>query len=389
MNIPKNVAIIIPSINPKTSVCDVVNQTAQELGKLSFVLIIQVREGKSIKEILSGHDFKLFSKQNHAYYFTPIDILPFKRFLVIKKINIICNIIALQFFLLLKKKNQVVLWNFFPHVAYLNSLFFIKKTVLFDIVDFFTSQNKKIQQKLDKQKIFLLKNADHVFAISQTLKKRYQQLHKRKIAIVPQGFDLEGFACNKKRAITVATTKEKKPRIGFIGGINDRLNYDLLNKVIPENPNIEFVFCGPITVDENISGYSYPARVDKLLSHKNVKHIQRKKRSELLAIIETFSICMIPYDIKLPFNLYCYPMKIFEYFYAGKPVLSTPILELTHNSFNGLVFTGNTKTSWQKHIDMLLYTSWPELKRAKQRQMALDNEWKGKITKILEIISLH
>jgi len=389
MNIPKNVAIIIPSINPKTSVCDVVDQTAQELGKISFVLIIQVREGKSIKEILSGHDFKLFSKQKHAYYFTPIDILPFKRFSLIKKANICINIVVLQIYLLLMKKSRVIIWNFFPHVTYLNSLFFIKKTVLFDIVDFFTSQNKKIQQKLDDQKIFLLKKADHVFAISETLKKRYQQLHKRKITIVPQGFDLDGFANDKTGAKKITTIKKGKPRIGFIGGINDRLDYDLLNQVIPVNPNIEFVFCGPITVDENISGYTYPARVDRLLSHKNVKHIQRKKRSDLLEIIETFSVCMIPYDIRLPFNLYCYPMKIFEYFYAGKPVLSTPILELTHKKFSGIIFTGNTKTSWQKHIDFLLHASWPKPKKKKQRQMALDNEWKEKITKILETISLH
>jgi glycosyltransferase involved in cell wall biosynthesis len=76
-------------------------------------------------------------------------------------------------------------------------------------------------------------------------------------------------------------------------------------------------------------------------------------------------------------------MKIFEYFYAGKPVLSTKIAELTKKHFNGLVYYGN-KEEWSNHIKFLINNQWSKEKRKKQRSMALANTWDKKISQILK-----
>lgn len=386
--------IIIPSINPKTAVCDVVEQTGQELGKKHFVLIVQVREGKSLKEIINGHSFQFLKRSNNVYYLYPVDILPFKRFQIIKESNLFVCMFFVQIFLLIKKRNtNIVIWNFFPHVEHINHYFFLRKTVLFDIVDYFTSPHEHIQKMLKEKKAKLLKKANHVFAISKVLKDKYQKIYSKKISIVPQGFDLENFSKNEKHTSKCLTfdkyfkqINKRKKILGFVGGINDRLDFTLLHEVITEHPQHIFVFCGPITEDENISGHVFPNRVQKLFKLKNVIHIPRQKREDLLNIISYFDICLIPYNISLPFNKFCYPMKVFEYFYVGKPVLSTGITELTKRHFNGLVFYGNTKDSWQTHIEFLINNPWSKLKSAKQKKMAINNSWEQKIQTITKYL---
>jgi hypothetical protein len=383
--------VIIPSINPKNAVCDVIEQTGQELGQNHFVLIVQVREGKSLKEIINGHSFQFFKKSRNVYYLYPIDILPFKRFKVIKEINLFLCVLFVQIFLLIKKMNKnIIIWNFFPHIQHINGYFFLKKTVIFDIVDYFTSPHKSTQKMLDERKFKLLKRANHVFAISKVLKDKYQKIYSKKVSIVPQGFDLEKYSKNENNArkslifdkYFKKINKEKKI-LGFVGGINDRLDFELLYEIITQHPQHIFVFCGPITEDENISGHVYPSRVRRLFKLENVVHIPKQNREDLLNIILNFDICLIPYDISLPFNKYSYPMKIFEYFYAGKPVLSTKIAELTKKHFNGLVYYGN-KEEWSNHIKFLINNQWSKEKRKKQRSMALANTWDKKISQILK-----
>lgn len=384
--------IIIPSINPKTAVCDVVEQTGQELGRNHFVLIVQVREGKSLKEIVTGHSFQFFKKSNNVYYLYPIDILPLKRFQIIKEINLFLCMFFVQIFLLIKKMNgNVIIWNFFPHVQHINNYFFLKKIVLFDIVDYFTSPHEHIQKMLEQKKAKLLKKATHVFAISKVLKEKYQKIYLKKISIVPQGFDLENFSKNEDMARESLIYNQyfkkidkQKKILGFVGGINDRLDFALLQEVVTHHPQHIFVFCGPITEDENISGHVFPKRVKNLFKLKNVIHIPRQNREELLGIISLFDICLIPYDVSLPFNKYSYPMKVFEYFYVGKPVLATEITELTDLRFKGLVYYGNTAKIWRNQIHKILNSSWQKNKSEKQRNMAVKNSWNKKIAIILQ-----
>lgn len=383
--------VIIPSIYPKNAVCDVIEQTGQELGKNHFVLIVQVREGKSLKEIINEHSFQFFKKSRNVYYLYPIDILPFKRFQVIKEINLFLYMLFVQIVLLIKKMNEdIIIWNFFPHIQHINGYFFLKKTVIFDIVDYFTSPHKSIQKMLDERKFKLLKRANHVFAISKVLKDKYQKIYSKKVSIVPQGFDLEKYSKNENNARKslifdkyFKKINKQKKILGFVGGINDRLDFELLHEIIMQHPQHIFVFCGPITEDENISGHVYPSRIRRLFKLENVVHIPEQNREDLLNIILNFDICLIPYDISLPFNKYSYPMKIFEYFYAGKPVLSTKIAELTKKHFNGLVYYGN-KAEWNNYIKFLINNQWSKEKRKKQRSMALANTWDKKISQILK-----
>ena len=101
-------------------------------------------------------------------------------------------------------------------------------------------------------------------------------------------------------------------------------------------------------------------------------------------IISQFNVGMIPYDPKLDFNRYCHPMKIFEYFYLGKPTVSTNIEELKR--FPKFVKIGKNVDEWKKIINKLLANKWPKSYQNEQKELAIENSWQNKIENILSHI---
>ena len=130
--------------------------------------------------------------------------------------------------------------------------------------------------------------------------------------------------------------------------------------------------------------HSVEKNIKKLKKLPNVIIGFSKDRKIIPSIIKQFDIGIIPYNIKLLSNKYCYPMKIFEYFYLGKPVISTPIKEL--KNFPEYVKIGNTIEEWKKHIEILLSKPWPEKYERKQKKLAIANSWSNKINTINKLI---
>jgi hypothetical protein len=77
-------------------------------------------------------------------------------------------------------------------------------------------------------------------------------------------------------------------------------------------------------------------------------------------------------------------MKLFEYFYMGKPVLATPIEELKR--FPKYVKIGRTAEEWEKHIQTLLAKPWPKAYQKEQKRLAVANSWDYKIDAILKVV---
>ena len=74
-------------------------------------------------------------------------------------------------------------------------------------------------------------------------------------------------------------------------------------------------------------------------------------------------------------------MKKFEYFYLGKPLISTEIVEL--NRFSKFVKIGNNYSDWQKYIKEYLKKSWPKSFQKEERKLAEVNSWENKINSII------
>ena len=379
-----NSLIIIPDVTDSEQVCDFLLQTAKKLARDNTVVIPVFHQ--------NSQDFV---DENGIYFIKFREFLPLRRFKLVNKLNKIIFMLGLQFwagvrflnFGSLSRQNRFewklrkkYVWLFFPELADTIKMKIPGWQLIFDIVDFYYSPDVKKQQILNLQKKSVLKKTDFIFAISQALKNKYQHFTHKKITIVPQGFAIESFSLLNKP--TRLKFPKGKPIIGFVGQMSQRLDFKLLKDVVKKNPQWNFVFVGPKHHEPNVATTQKNDEFDDLLKNPNFYYFGRQPRNTILDILKKFDVCLIPYDVSLPFNRYSYPMKLFEYFYAGKPVVSTPIEAL--KQFSGLVKLIDSEVTFTQAVKKILKQKWTVDKVKKQQYLAQENSWQKKLEKISE-----
>lgn len=103
------------------------------------------------------------------------------------------------------------------------------------------------------------------------------------------------------------------PIIGYFGAVEQRIDFALLRQVIEQHPDKHFVLAGPVTRD---------AVPDWFLSVPNVRFTGSIPYEEMPAMIKGFDVALIPFR-KDEFSRTIFPLKLFEYLGAGKPVVAT------------------------------------------------------------------
>jgi UDP-galactopyranose mutase len=166
-----------------------------------------------------------------------------------------------------------------------------------------------------EQKLFKL--ADIVFTGGQSLYEAKKKFHDT-IYPFPNSID-------KKHFLTARSIKFDQPdqdsiphpRIGFFGVLDERLDIELLTKLGQLRPSWHFIMIGPVT------------RIDptSLPSMSNIHYLGTKRYEDLPNYIAGWDIAMIPY-VHNETTRYTNPTKTSEYLCAGKPVVSTPIIDV-------------------------------------------------------------
>ena len=381
-------------INPDSSetIVDIARNTINCLRvRNQIVISLEILHGVSffrfvLDMIVQKKQSKIgFIKKNGIYYYNPL-YFPFmcKRSIFLK-INVVFQLIYINWWLHTYYSDyKKIVWIFDPSLAYI-SLFFPKNYfVLYDICDYFVLPNKLNNWILELEKKYLTLKANIICVNSVILKNIYTLYSSKKIHIVPQGFDLHAI---DETIVMKNILGGRKFVIGFVGGISERLDYKILYPLIKQNPQWQFVFLGPIQHEIYVQQRDFSEDLHAIFSLPNVNYVEKQKRTVVYEYIKQFDVCIIPYDIQYVFNKYCYPMKLFEYFYFGKPVIATPIEELKF--FPNYVKIGRTSEEWEKHIKAVLKNTWPKTYKKEQKRLAIENSWEKKISTICHIIDMN
>ncbi len=382
----KNNIVVIPFNLPWEWSTDYTNQTAFVLSKKNIVICYMAHEANSIKESLKkGKLPSLIRKiSQNIYIFEPIYVIPFRRFNMITKLNSFLNILLLKLLILLLKirikTNKKIVWIFDPDLYHVCQALGKSFYVVYDCVDYFAAAHPKRKRELLRKEKLLLARVDLIVAISKVLQRHLSKMTTKKVHLVPQGFRIKDF---EKIAPSYRNIKRGKPIIGFAGGVNSRIDYNFLLKLVKRNPNWDFVVWGPLLEKEKFDKYTQK-KFEELLITPNVITGKVEKREQIPGILTQFDVAMIPYDSSQDFNKYCYPMKIFEFFYLGKPVVSTYIEELQR--FPDYVKISDSVYQWEKIINDYLSKPWPINYQKGQRKLAEQNSWERKIGTIAEFV---
>lgn len=376
--------VVIPFNVPWTWSTDYLNQTAFELAKKgNTVICFLSADTIFFKDFTDYKNIKIFKKYSkNIYLLRPVNYLPFRRFRIVRYINSGINKFILRFISLVfeikNKYNRKIFWIFDPNLLPVFGVF-KNYTLLYDCVDFFAvgSADNIKRTKLNEKN--LCKTADLVVANSTVLVKHLSK-YRKPVYLVPQGFRSENCDIKKSKFIKL---KAARPVIGFVGGINNRLDTSLLLSLIKKNPKWNFVLWGP-TQSEIDTGSDRFKEIGTILSFPNVHTGSSTDKEEIPGIISQFDVGIIPYDASQDFNKYCYPMKLFEYFYLGKPVVSTNIIELKR--FPKLVAIAKSPSEWETAIKKILSKKWTYENIKEEKRLALGNSWKEKVSAIAALL---
>jgi len=226
----------------------------------------------------------------------------------------------------------------------------------------------------------LLKAADVVFTGGFSLYEAKKKFHSN-IYPFPSSIDFDHFRKSRTKQCDPADQHSiARPRLGFAGVIDERLNTDLLNALAIAHPDCHFVMIGPIVkIDPAI-----------LPRHDNIHYLGQKPYSDLPSYFSGWDVGILPFALN-DATRYISPTKTPEYLAAGLPVISTPIRDVVRPYGDvGFVHIANSPQEWSEAIFEALHESKDSISRSdKLRRIddfLKDSSWDRTWTEMMSLI---
>ncbi|HYG01017.1 MAG TPA: glycosyltransferase family 1 protein [Chryseosolibacter sp.] len=262
-----------------------------------------------------------------------------------------------------KQITSYFFWYYTPMAVAITDQF-NPTVIVYDCMDEL-SAFKFAPQSLKDRENELFTKADLVFTGGYSLYEAKKHKHPD-VHAFPSSIDYAHFS--KARQYTTDPLDQAHiphPRIGYFGVLDERMDFDLVEAVARRKPEWSFVMVGPLA---KISPESLP----KL---PNLYYLGMKQYAELPEYISGWDVAMMPFAHNES-TRYISPTKTPEYLAAGKPVVSTPIIDvLRQYGRHGLVsiagtaeefvrvtaiaLTNSEREEWLENVDdILAQNSW-------------------------------
>ncbi|HET9887731.1 MAG TPA: glycosyltransferase [bacterium] len=162
----------------------------------------------------------------------------------------------------------------------------------------------------------LLQRADVVFAGGYELGAAKAKVHGN-VHVFGCGVDYAHFQRAQSAPCAVDMLAIPRPRLGYIGVIDERLDYDLLRALAQADRSRSIVLVGPIV---KVNPLHLPQET-------NLFYLGSRSYDSLPEYLAGFDVCLMPFAMNEA-SYYINPTKTLEYLASGRPVLSTPIRDV-------------------------------------------------------------
>ena len=164
---------------------------------------------------------------------------------------------------------------------------------------------------------YLLKKADLVFTGGVSLFESKRRFHPQ-VYPFPSGVDLPHFAEARKLAGNFGELESMpRPRLGYAGVIDERLDLGLIEEMASRRPTWQIVMIGPIA---KISPENLPRRA-------NIHWLGMKDYMDLPKYFAGWDVGIMPFALN-DATRFISPTKTPEYLSSGLPVVSTAIRDV-------------------------------------------------------------
>jgi polysaccharide pyruvyl transferase CsaB len=162
------------------------------------------------------------------------------------------------------------------------------------------------------------------------------------------------------------------PVVGYFGAIADWIDLDLVYEVARLRPQYSFVLIGQV----------FGRDTSKLEALPNVRLLGNKPYADIPGYLYNFDACLIPFLLNQVTKA-TDPVKLYEYFSLGKPVVATDMKELEQCA--GLLYIGRGAEDFACKVDQAVAETDRSLPR-RRIDFAKANTWSSRVDDIEQAV---
>lgn len=212
----------------------------------------------------------------------------------------------------------------------------------------------------------LLREVDVALAVSPRLVRRLRQVQPRTYllenAADTEHFSPEGLDQAEPHPDLAGLPR---PRLGFVGQLDERLDQELLLYLSRERPDWQIVLAGRAK-----QGVDFSA----LQSAPNVHLLGYQDYAALPSVLREVDVCLVPYRL-CELTQSCWPLKTFEYLATGKAVVATPLESLLR--LRGTVSLAGAPRDFLNAVESALKDG--DASREARLEVARSNSWDHRV----------
>jgi UDP-galactopyranose mutase len=193
------------------------------------------------------------------------------------------------------------------------------RAVVYDCMDEL-SAFKDAPRQLRQRESAVLKRADVVFtggpALYEAKRSRHHNVHCLPSAVDADHFSPAFLVRDSDEALAADCLHAAigRPRLGYFGVIDERIDLKLLARIADERRDLHIVMAGPVVKID-------PAQLPR---RPNIHWLGIQPYARLPYLVAQWDVCLIPFALN-PSTRYVSPTKTLEYMAAEKPIVSTPV----------------------------------------------------------------
>jgi glycosyltransferase involved in cell wall biosynthesis len=214
----------------------------------------------------------------------------------------------------------------------------------------------------------LCRQADLVVTTSETLCQSRREWNPRTYWI-PNAADVEHFSTRAEP--TPELYGVPRPIVGFVGGLSEWVDLDLVARIAIRRPDWSFVLVGPIGVDTTV-----------VQASRNVRLLGPRSYTRLPAYLAAMDVALIPFKHN-EVTFHADPIKAYEYLAAGVPVVATDLPAL--HRLAHVVRLASTEAGFEQEIAAAI-AEGRDARRAERQAEARCHTWSSRFDRFWTLL---
>ncbi|NYZ75467.1 glycosyltransferase [Candidatus Micrarchaeota archaeon] len=234
-----------------------------------------------------------------------------------------------------------------------------KIPLVFDYIDLMHAFRKGLQSKVARWSVVqALKQADLVITTAQALFEDAKQFNKN-VCLITNGVNIDYFAETRPKPL-------KHPSVGFVGSLGEWVDLASLLETARREPKITFYLVGDGPGHRLVEEAALP----------NVVLTGFVPYAEAKNYAASFDVCVVPFK-KSELTDAVSPIKMFEYWALGKPVIAAPTREIKRLAGKAVIYA-STPDELQGGIKRILEDKeLAQLLSNEARKIVLNYDWRA------------